>query len=427
MEVLSSVSPARWPKLYTLIGLCVLAQLLSYIDRVMMSVAALAMQETLGWSETTKGYVLSAFFVGYMSMQIMGGWLASRYGGKAILGTSLILWSVFTLLTPVAAAISLPLLFIIRILMGAGEAGLSPSALNLFSRWVPDTVKARAVALFSASASMGTLLALLLTGLIAQAYGWQLAFYIFGVLGLMLAVVWFKVIYNSPQQHPDISQEELLLAPQLDEQHSTSIPWHLILSSRKAWAIFLSFFCVNWSLYVFIAWLPSYFAKAQALDLTSAGFFSATPWLCMAGFMAFGGWLSDKMIIQGYRPLIVRKLMSCGGLLGSACALALMPYAGSALEAMLLMCAALSIVSFSYSGVITNIMDILPEHSDIVYGVTNTLGTLPGIIGIAIAGWLVDTTGSYNSVFFLTVAVQVTGAVIFFCLADDKKLIQEAP
>jgi ACS family sodium-dependent inorganic phosphate cotransporter len=361
-----------------------------------------------------------------MGMQIIGGWLANRYGGRAVLGVCLLLWSLFTLITPLAASVSLPVLIAVRILMGAGEAGLSPSALNLICRWAPEVVRARSIALFSSAASLGTLAALLLTGMIAQAYGWQMAFYIFGVLGMMLAIIWFRVIYDSPQQHPGISAAELEEAPVLEESADKAIPWRLIFTSRATWAIFITYFCVNWSLYVFIAWLPSYFAKAQSLNFSEAGFFSALPWLSMAVFMVIGGWLSDYLIVKKVRVLTVRKLLTCGGLLGSGCAIFFMPMASSPLMAMLLMSGALSIVAFSYSGVVTNILDCLPEYSDVVFGVTNTLGSLPGIVGIAIAGWLVDTTGSYNSVFYLTLSVQITGAIVFFLFSQDKKLVKAA-
>jgi ACS family sodium-dependent inorganic phosphate cotransporter len=87
MEVrgeLASASGAttRWPRRYIVVGMCFLAAFVCYIDRVNISVAAIAMQEEFGWSETVKGLVLSAFFVGYMIFQVPSGWLASRHGGR---------------------------------------------------------------------------------------------------------------------------------------------------------------------------------------------------------------------------------------------------------------------------------------------------------------------------------------------------------
>jgi len=115
-----------------------LALFIAYLDRVNISVAAIAMQETLSWSETEKGFVLSSFFIGYMEAQILGGVLADKYGGKRVLLWSLVAWSVFTLLTPVAASASFLALILVRIGLGLGEAPLSPAVLSLFGRWIPE-------------------------------------------------------------------------------------------------------------------------------------------------------------------------------------------------------------------------------------------------------------------------------------------------
>ena len=109
-----------WPRRYTIVALCVLAVFVCYIDRVNISVAIIAMQAEYGWNETTKGLVLSSFFIGYMLFMVPSGWLANRLGGKLILGTAVLWWSAFTFITPAAAYLGLPFLIIARIAMGAG-------------------------------------------------------------------------------------------------------------------------------------------------------------------------------------------------------------------------------------------------------------------------------------------------------------------
>ena len=93
----------NWQKRYTVILLTFFAQVIGYTDRVNISIAAIAMQEDLGWTDATKGIVLSSFFVGYLFCMIIGGWLSNRYGGKIVLGVAVVLWSGFTMLTPLAA------------------------------------------------------------------------------------------------------------------------------------------------------------------------------------------------------------------------------------------------------------------------------------------------------------------------------------
>ena len=194
----ASGATGGWQRRYTIVTLCVLAVFVCYIDRVNISVAVIAMQETFGWSDTTKGYVLSSFFIGYMLFQVPSGWLANRLGGKLILGGAVLWWSVFTIVTPAAAMISLPLLIVARIAMGLGEAAMFPSAYNLYGRWVPPAERSRAVSLLIGGIPLGTLFALVVTGWLVEQFGWPSVFYIFGAVGVVWCLLWFARAANDP-------------------------------------------------------------------------------------------------------------------------------------------------------------------------------------------------------------------------------------
>ncbi|TDJ35645.1 MAG: MFS transporter, partial [Gammaproteobacteria bacterium] len=92
-----------WQRRYTLVGLCFCATFVCYIDRVNISVAIIPMAEEFGWNLETQGTVLSFFFIGYLLTQVIGGRLADRFGGKVVLAVGVLLWSLFTVLTPPAA------------------------------------------------------------------------------------------------------------------------------------------------------------------------------------------------------------------------------------------------------------------------------------------------------------------------------------
>ena len=139
---------SRWPAYYTFILLVVAAVFISYVDRTNIAVGAIAMQAQLGWNETQKGLVLSSFYFGYLALMLASGVLANRYGGEIVLGIAVIFWSLFTVLTPPAALISLSALVVARIALGAGEAALLPSSVNMIGRWVPASQRSRAMALW---------------------------------------------------------------------------------------------------------------------------------------------------------------------------------------------------------------------------------------------------------------------------------------
>ena len=414
-----------WPRRYTIVLLCFFGLLIAYTDRVNISIAAIDMQQSLGWTDTTKGLVLSSFFIGYILFQVVGGWLASRYGGKVVLGSAVVLWSMFTILTPFAAAVSGAALIAARILLGAGEAVAPPAIFNLLARWVTPGERARAVSFVSAGATVGALIALLSTGWIVATFGWEMAFYSFGVIGFFWAVAWYLKAFDSPARHPTISSEEraLLLQAGVNDDDKLPIPWRALFTSIPVWALVVSGFCVNWSLYVFLAWLPSYFYDTQGLSIISSGIYSAAPWIAMSIGMLIGGTLADGLLKGGASTTFVRKLMQTVGLGGASVCVLLAGGAESFAAALSLTIGALGLLSFCYSGFAAAVIDVAPENSDVLWGIVNTAGTLPGIIGVAVTGWLVDTTGTYAAAFTLAATIGGVGALTFLLFGTGRRVI----
>jgi ACS family sodium-dependent inorganic phosphate cotransporter len=420
------VAGARgWQRRYTIVLLCVLASLISYIDRVNISVAAIAMQEQFGWSETTKGLVLSAFFVGYMLFMIPGGWLANRIGGKLVLGVAVVWWSVFTLLTPVAAMVSLPVLIAARILMGAGEAAMYPAAYNLYSRWVPQQERSRAVALLIGGIPLGTLIALTTTGWIVERWGWPMVFYLFGAIGFAWWFAWRAFAHDDPARDPRVGAAEraLLLAQTPAPRPAGAVPWNVLLRSSAVWALFINHFCSNWVLYMLAMWLPSYFHSVLGFNLRSSGLLSAAPWLTMFVVGSLAGFVADRLVAGGVDLTTVRKIMQITGLLGAALCLLAVQGVTTPGPAVTLMCGALGFIACTWSGFVPNHLDIAPRYADVLMGITNTAGTVPGIIGVYVTGWLIDATGGYDAAFVLCAAVEVVGAVVWLLWGSARRIV----
>jgi len=408
-----------------LVGLCFLAAFICYIDRVNISVAVLAMQEHFGWSTITKGWVLSSFFVGYLVFQVPGGWLANRFGGKRVLGAAVLWWSLCTMLTPAAALVALPLLVTTRIAMGLGEGAMFPGAYSLFRHWVPPFERSRAVALLLSGVPLGTLFALMTTGGLVTRYGWASPFYLFGAVGLIWVGVWFARIPAHPHTDKKMSEAECRLLQDhcTDSHERIAVPWARLLSQPAVWALIFNHFCSNWGLYLLLAWLPSYFHEAQGLSITSAGLFSAGPWLTMFVVINLGAWMADRWVQRGADLTRVRKTMQVIGLLGSAAFFWCVQYATSAPMALSLMCGVMGSLALTWSGFGPNHMDIAPCYADVLMGITNTAGSLPGIIGVALTGWLVQTTGTYTAAFTLAAATQVLGAIVWVIFSTARPVV----
>ena len=394
--------------------LCSAAVFIAYIDRTNISVASIAMKEQFGWTETTKGYVLSSFFIGYLVLQIASGALANKYGGKIVLGASVVWWSVFTILTPPAALLSFPALIAARIALGLGEAAVFPASVNMIGRWVPAERRSRAVAICISGLSLGTVVSLPLTGALVRSHGWPSPFYVFGVVGLVWAAVWFFSVgsgRSSTVPHDEVAARG-------------PIPWSRILGSAPVWAIFACHFANNWILYLLLAWLPSYFKSTFGVSLTNAGLLSAAPWLVTFATANLAGMLADNMLSAGRSATFVRKLLQTVGSGGCALSLLALPHVGSVTAGVVVMCCASGMLGLCQAGFPVNGFDIAPRYADVIWGISNTFATIPGIVGVAITGWLVDRTGNYNTPFLVAAAIGLTATVIYLVLGSGKREIE---
>ena len=417
---------APWPRRHVVVALTFVGCIIAYSDRVNISVAAVAMREQYGWSQTQKGFVLAAFFFGYLLFMFMAGLLASRFGGKRVLGFSVLAWSIFTLMTPLAAALSFFALLVARIGMGIGEAAMFPAAFELFGRWAPPAERARAVARLYSGIPIGTLIGLTATSWIIGRYGWPMAFYAFGAAGLLWVIAWFQQVQNEPAADSRVGTEERAL---LSEACGTVRPvdrvsFRWLLLSKPVWAIVAGNVATAWSVYVLLSWLPSYFRDVQALTIANAGLFSAAPWLAMFAATNVAAVVSDRMIERGVAVTTTRKLMQCSGLILSAGFLLMLRDVHSPLVALAFLCAATSALACTWSGFAPGVLDIAPRHGALLFGFSNTFATIPGIVGVAATGWLVDITGTYSAAFVLTSVVSFAGALAFWFLFNARPIVE---
>jgi len=415
-----------WGRRHWLILLMFLAIVIGYSDRVNISVAAVSMKEQLGWSQTTKGFVLSSFFIGYMSCMFVSGWLCMRFGGKLVLGVAVLWWTAFTLLTPIAAVVSTPVLIAARIGMGMGEAAMFPAAIHMIGIWTVGLERDRGNSIVLSGISLGTVIGLAVTGWIVGHYDWPMAFYVFGVVGLLWAIAWFAIASDDPASDPRVTPlERTMLVGNRSSPGAAAakMPWEILLFRSSVWALVATHFATTWTLYMLLSWLPSYFRDVQGVSIANSGFLSAAPWLSMFLMTYVGIWLSQFVIRKTGRVIFGRKLLQCTGLLGSGAMLLLAQYTHSVGAALAVVCIATGLLGFCWVGYGSNFLDLAPRHSGLLVGYSNTFATVPGIIGVAIAGWLVDLTGGYSATFAMAAGVSFAGAVIYMIYGNDKVLI----
>lgn len=419
-----SILPSRVPRRYSVVLLAFLSVFVCYIDRVNISVAIIPMAADLDWNMQTQGAVLSSFFVGYLLLQIAGGRLADRFGGKIVLGTGVLLWSLFTILTPPAAYIGFGALILARVLMGMGEAVTFPSIYSIYSRWVPLGERSRAVGFANSGIPLGTVFALIVTPYIVEAFGWEWAFYLFGAVGVVWYLIWYFSVTATPDKHPDVTSEELAAINDsvAQEVAVASPPWKLLFRSSAVWAIIVAHFCNNWSLYVLLSWLPTFVNKGLGVDYADVGWFTMIPHIASFVFLNVAGNIADRMIRGGMPVGRVRKLMQSIGFGGIAVSLAIVGYVETAWMAIAVMAVGSALGAFVTGGFAVNHMDIAPKYAGTLMGITNTAGTIPGIIGVYVSGLILEFTNSWVIVFQVAAGITVFGLAVFLRYSRGEKL-----
>jgi len=405
----------RWQHYHTVVLFCLLAVFISYIDRSNISVAAIDMKEQFHWNETRKGIVLASFFVGYMLLQITSGTLANRFGGWIVLLLAVTWWSFATIITPPAALLSFPALIAARLCLGLGEAAVFPASINMVGRWVPAAERSRMVALFSSGVPLGTVISLPATGWLVHHYGWPRPFYVFGAAGLVWAALWLLLVRRGRGVEVETTVRAI--------DATGRIPWRRILGEPAVWALVAAHFAHNWTLYVLLAWMPSYFHAVFGLSTAAAGLISAAPWLVNFATANIAGSVSGKLIARGRSATRVRKSFLGSGLLVGGCFLLLLRAAPSPVAGVIFMCGATGAFGCVLASFATNSFDIAPRYADVVWSFTNTFATIPGILGVFITGWLVQHTGGYSAPFFLSAAVVTIGAFTFLRFGSGERRI----
>ncbi len=415
----------QWRQRYSMVLLSFVAVFVCYIDRVSISVAMIPMAQQYGWSESTQGLIFSFFFFGYMVTQFLGGYLADRFGGKVILAIGVVWWSIFTILTPPAAALGIAALLTARVLMGMGEGVTFPSIYALYGKWVPTRERARSVALTNSGIPVGQVFALLVAPLIAIKWGWEWIFYIFGAAGGLWIVCWYFMAAKDPDSHPRVSAVEakeiadgLPAVNNVDAKETSNLDF---FKSKAVWAIIVAHFCNNWSLYVLLSWLPSFVTKGLGVDFANAGWVSMIPHLVSFVFLNVAGQVADRWVKQGMPVVKVRKTCQIIGFGGISAALFVVGEVSTAWLAITIMCVGNALGAFVTGGFAVNHMDIAPNHAGKLMGITNTFGTIPGIIGVAVSGYILETTGSWALVFQVAGGVTVFGLIFYLIFAQGEK------
>ena len=415
-------SRVRW---MVLLLLC-LMYLITYLDRVSLANTAPLISREFGFSKATMGVIFSAFVWAYALFQVLGGWLGDRFGPRKVLTAIMVYRTVMAILT--TAAIGFSSFWAVRFLLGVGEAGAFPTATRAMQMWFPRQERGFVQGISHAASRFGAAVGPPLAVAIMLHYGWRVVFYVIGFISLVWSV-WFALMYrNTPEEHQEVSGSELALIRGVDENGEVkqvtgtkrpTVPWKILLKHPNMWALMCGYFTYLYCLWIFLSWLPSYLVSYRGFTLLKMGSYAALP--LSAGVLgdAFGGWLTDFLLIKTGNVKFARRSVAIMGMLG--CGSFVLPAAFTANPYTAVYC--LTGAMFFLETIIGPSwavpMDIGGEYSGTVSGMMNMGGQIGGALSPTVFGILV-ARGSWIAPFVIAAGLLFIGAAIWAFWIDPE-------
>src|SRR5689334_18348629 len=227
---------------YRVLWMAFLLAIITFLDRVCISIAAPYMMSDLGLTMVQMSLVFSAFTLAYSLFEVPSGWMGDVWGPRRVLTRIVLWWSAFTMLT--GAVQGNRSLLLVRFLFGAGEAGAFPNAVRSFSQWFPPRERGMANGVLFLGSRLGGAITAPIALVLIRQWGWRLSFLVFGAFGIVWAIVWYRSYRDRPSEHADVDREELAWITQ-DETSNSQLPtakgeptpWRRLLTSPNLYAI----------------------------------------------------------------------------------------------------------------------------------------------------------------------------------------------
>jgi MFS family permease len=403
-----------------LILLCIMYAL-TYIDRNNVSTAAFAFKQDLHLTNTQVGLVFSAFAYPYLIFQIVGGWVSDRFGARMTLTVSAIIWGTATLLT--GKANGLTALICARLLLGFGEGATFPTATRAMSDWLPKEKRGFGQGITHSSARLGNALTPPVVAWLIASVTWRGSFIALGIVSVAWAIVWGIYFRNDPATHPAITGRELETLPDYAAKQNwmkKSIPW-MSLTWRML-PVTAVYFCYAWTLWLYLAWIPSFFLHSYGLKLQESAFFSAGVFFAGVIGNTFGGILSDRILARtGSRNKARRNLVVIGFLCSLACMMPLL-FSHNLSGAAICLSLGFFFSEFTVGPMWAIPMDVAPRFSGSASGLMNTGTAFAAIISPLAFGYVIDKTGNWELPFIGSIGLLLVGVILAFWMNPEQAL-----
>ncbi|KAL7051888.1 hypothetical protein ACKWTF_004681 [Chironomus riparius] len=383
-------------------------------------------EQHFNWSTEEKGIALSTFFYGYIGTQIIGGYIASKFSGRLVFGTGILGAAVMTFFTPILCYQGISYLYVSRIIIGICSGLSYPSINAVYDKWCPPYERSRVSSFGISGVYVGTIIGLSMSGYIAICHRWEWIFYGFGIVATIWAILWFIIIKDSPADDNWIlKSEKKFILDSLNPVESPGTPWRAILTSLPVYAIGMAHFAYCWGYNTYLTIIPLYLQ--DVLDYDTDGHYhtmiSCISYILITLLLFPSGYLADWLQMNNYLSTTqVRKFFNNISFFLQMALLLMSGYFKDLVA--VIACSSLSVGlgALAMSGFLANSLDIAPQYSSIILGISNSFAVLPGVLMPFLSGHIIQTPSDseYKTMFFIASAVYLFGFFFYAIFASGK-------
>jgi MFS family permease len=390
------------------LSLLFLAGVVNFLDRTSLSIANTTVRAEMHLSATQMGWLLSAFSLAYGVAQLPLIGLLDREGTRKVLGGGLVIWSAAQMLTGLVRAF--PVFLMLRVLLGFGEAPFYPSGVRSTREWFSAGARARATAVMSSSQTFGLAIAPPILTAIMLALGWRAMFVVLGAAGLVVAALW--IAFHRERRDTEFRETESEL------EGAPVSAWRALIRQRTVWGMMLGWGGINYTVWLYLAWLPGYLQEQRHLSLARTGLVAAVPFLAGAVGMLSSGAISDWLHRRGIPLTTVHRRNIVFGMIVSGASTFLVARSATTVEAVAGISGAIFFIHFAGTSGWGYVQAVSPLRY------VASLGALQNFASFMIAsaapvltGWLLDRTHSFTLALGVCSAVALAGALSYATLA----------
>ncbi len=408
----------RW----TICAMLFFATSINYMDRQVIAILKPTLHHAIGLTEVDYGYIVFAFQLAYAIGVLGAGRLIDKLGTRIGYCLFMGLWSLSAMGHALAGS---ALEFgVARFSLGLGESGNFPAAIKTVAEWFPQRERSLATGIFNSGANVGAILAPAIVPWVALRYSWRAAFLITGTFSLLWIIWWYRN-YRKPADHPTLTGAELRhIYEEAAQQMGPGMQWLRLLAYRQTWAFAVGKFLTDPIWWFFLFWLPSYFSSRFHLSLAGLGLPLIVIYTASSVGSIFGGWLPLPFLKLGMTPPRAR----IAAMFVCACAVVPVFTAGS-LHSEWTAIALLSLATAAHQGwsanLFTTASDMFPRSTvGAVVGIGTSAGSIGGMLVATAAGWILQLTHSYVSLFIVASCAYLVALAFIVVLAPKLRKVE---